>query len=201
MTNKLQDIIDRARQHRKEHTKLDDPTWVNRTLGVKTSNNHLYGKVKWILRSPGNDLLDFYDIQNERLGKDNRAYSPIPPSVVYYYRFNHQYPDELFDKSKNYGINSYLRDRLSHLHNTSDPTYWGQVRTSRFNWLIDKPHEEYVFDYANDLFEYLKIRFNQKAITNTLSVHDITNKKKCEKLEQMFWRGKLKGWSIVVIPK
>jgi hypothetical protein len=61
-------------------------------------NKIIYGGVKWVLRSPGNDLLEFYDRQNILLGKDNRACSAIPPSIVYHYRFEHQYPKELFDK-------------------------------------------------------------------------------------------------------
>lgn len=35
--NSLQDILDRSRKHRKENTKIDDPAWVNRTLGVRTA--------------------------------------------------------------------------------------------------------------------------------------------------------------------
>jgi hypothetical protein len=35
--NPLQDILDRSRQHRKENSKIDDPAWVNRTLGVRNA--------------------------------------------------------------------------------------------------------------------------------------------------------------------
>jgi hypothetical protein len=33
--NPLQDILNRSRQHRKENSKIDNPAWVNRTLGVR----------------------------------------------------------------------------------------------------------------------------------------------------------------------
>lgn len=35
--NPLQKILDEARQHRKENSKLDNDAWVNRTLGVRTA--------------------------------------------------------------------------------------------------------------------------------------------------------------------
>jgi hypothetical protein len=161
-------------------------------------NKDIYGTVKWIVRSPGNDLLYFYDKQNELLGKDNRAYSSIPPSVVYHYRFEHQYPPELFDKSKNYGVNSYLRDRLSHYHNTSDATYWGQVRNKRYDWLVNAPHEEFIFNTKAEALSFLKEKTGQQTIRDTLAVHSVTNKLKKENLEHLFWRGNAKGWSIIV---
>jgi hypothetical protein len=163
-------------------------------------NEELYGNHTWILRSPGNDLLDFYDKQNELLGKENRAHSSIPPSTVYHYRFEHRYPKELFDKSKNYGINAYLRDRLRHLHDTSDPTYWGQVRTKRYDWLVDRAHTEIEFKFRTDIIEYLRKEFGQSGFHLTLAVNDSTFRLKKSKFEHMFWRGKLKGWSIIAIP-
>jgi hypothetical protein len=164
----------------------------------KTRNKQIYGHVKWIVRSPGNDLLDFYDTQNELLGKENRAYSAIPPSIVYHYRFEHQYPTELFNKSKNYGRFAYLRDKLNSYHNTSDPTYWAQIYKSRYNWLVNSPHKEFVFETKYESLQFLSQMTEQKAIRNQLSVHTITGTIKKEKLEQMFWRGKAQGWSIIV---
>lgn len=160
-------------------------------------NKDIYGTVKWIVRSPGNDLLDFYDKQNELLGNSNRAYSAIPPSIVFHYRFEHQFPAELFDKSKNYGRGAYMRDRLKSYHKTSDPTYWGQVYKSRYDWLVDAPHKEFVFDSKADMMEFLKETTGQKSVRDTISVHTVTNRINKENLEHMFWRGNAKGWSIV----
>lgn len=165
---------------------------------VKKNNLKTYGNQVYILRSPGNDLLDFYDQQNKLLGSDNRAYSAIPPSVVYHYRFEHRYPDELFDKSKNYGQYAYLRDQLKNYYQTNDHTYWAQVFKRRYDWLVDNPHTEYRFNIKADLNKFIVEKFNQKCISQKISMISSTNKLKTERLETMFWRGEIKGWSIVV---
>jgi hypothetical protein len=164
---------------------------------TRDRNKKIYGHIKWIVRSPGNDLLEFYDRQNNLLGEDNRAHSAIPPSIVYHYRFEHQYPAELFDKSKNYGRGSYMRDRLKSYHQTSDPTYWRQVYESRYNWLVDRPHKEFVFDTKAKAMKFLKETTGQKSIRDTISVHTITGKITKENLEHMYWRGNARGWSII----
>ena len=164
----------------------------------KEKNLKMYGNQIYILRSPGNNLLDFYDQQNQLLGINNRAYSSIPPSIVYHYRFKHKYPKELFDKSKNYGQYAYLRDRLKSYYQTKDPTYWAQVLKTRYDWLVDHPHIEYRFDLKSDLENFLKEKFNQTAVGVKIHHNDVTGQLKKECLETMFWRGKLKGWSIIV---
>lgn len=166
-------------------------------IGQITSkrNRSLYEEYyTYILRSPGNDLLKFYDAYNLALGKDNRAYSAIPPSVVFYYRFIHEYPDFLFDKSKNYGVNAYLRDKLRHLHDTGDNTYWAQVKNTRHSWLKNEPHQSYEFDYAVDLSKFLQNLSTQKSHNNKFTLVDNIE-------SHLFLRGDLKGWSIVRIPK
>lgn len=169
------------------------------SINSKKSNSVIYGNQTYILRSPGNDLLDFYDKKNLELGSNNRQQSKVPPSVVFEYRFRHEYPKELFDKSKNYGMFAYLRDQLKHYHNTNDPTYWSQIYKNRYDWLVDKPHIEYRFKHKSELMDFLKIQTGQIAISNKLAHNTNTGIIKKESLETMFWRGKLKGWSIVIV--
>lgn len=164
----------------------------------KKSNSIIYGNQTYVLRSPGNDLLDFYDKKNLELGPDNRQYSKVPPSVVFEYRFRHKYPKELFDKSKNYGIFAYLRDQLKRYHKTNDHTYWSQVYKNRYDWLVDEPHNEYRFKHKSELMNFLKEQTGQKAISDKIAHNTNTGNIKEECLETMFWRGKLKGWSIVI---
>lgn len=168
----------------------------------RENNKKLYGGYKWIVCSPGNDMLAYYDEQNELLGKDNRAHSTIPPSVVYHYRFKHEYPAELFDKSKNYGRYAYLRDRLKHYKVDFDPTYWGQVYKTRYDWLIDKPHEEWVFDGRNEMENFLIQNFpSQHAFNIRLGVHhQVTKNAGQTKTSDMMWRGLLRGWSFHIVP-
>lgn len=168
---------------------------------TRERNAVMYGGVEWIVKSPGNDLLDFYDKQNELLGEDNRAYSSIPPSVVFHYRFEHQYPSELFDKSKNYGRFAYLRDKLSNYYKTNDGTYWAQVYKDRYNWLVDEPHKEYKFTYRSEVLAFLLKVTGQNGIRIIPSIHKNTGVRKNNSTEHMFWRGKAKGWSIIIRQK
>jgi hypothetical protein len=195
----IQQILDEDRSNSKINEVSE--SYINRSLAMKARDEEYFSNYIWILRSPGNDLLKFYDLQNELLGKDNRAYSAIPPSVVYYYRFEHEYPKELFDKSKNYGRLSYLRDRLSHYFKATDNTYWGQVYNKRYDWLIDNLHKEWKFQFRSELIQHLKENFDQTSFKVDLAINESTNKLKKFKFEQMFWRGKMRGWSIVAIPK
>jgi hypothetical protein len=144
-----------------------------------------------ILRSPGNDLLDYYDEKNSLLGRENRAYSSIPPSVVYYYRFEHKYPKELDDPSKNYGKLAYLRDRLRHLHNTTDTTYWAQVYKTRYSWMIDKPHQKWIFDSRQKIEKFVKELTGHSSTNLNISLDGNHS-------DHMYWRGKLKGYSVFI---
>lgn len=185
-------------EKRKQQWKYDIERKSTASKRRQNLNLELYGKYDWIVCSPGNDLLDFYDEFNKSLGKDNRAYSAIPPSIVYHYRFEHEYPPELDDKSLNYGKGSYIRDRLKKYHNTNDPTYWGQVRKTRYSWLVNKPHKKFIFNYRKDVVEFFKKTFNQTSFNIDISVNNL---QKHTKHKHLFLRGVAKGWSILVIPK
>jgi hypothetical protein len=165
---------------------------------TREQNRVIYGGYKWIVCSPGNDLLAFYDQQNELLGKDNRAHSIIPPSMVYHYRFEHQYPE--FKRGANRpGRNAYLREKLKHLYDTDDGSYYGQVYATRYDWLVDKPHEEWAFDNANELCDFLQDKFQQKSVGIKLGIHTVTGQIKRQRTQHMFWRGKLRGWSVHIV--
>jgi hypothetical protein len=167
-----------------------------RSETTRKRNEETYGRGTYIIRSPGNDLLDFYDEEMLKLDPTSKAFSKIPPSVVYHYRFEHDYPAELFDKSKNYGRNAYLRDQLSEYHQTTDPkdnTYWGQVYSTRFRWLVDTPHKEYKVKYRKDVEKFFKEELGQGAGFSGLKVNDTEN----ASFVKTFWRGNAAGWSIV----
>jgi hypothetical protein len=92
-----------------------------------------------------------------------------------------------------------LRDRLKAYHNTSDPTYWGQVYKSRYIWLTNTPHQEYVFETKAEAMSFLIKVTGQKSLRDTISVHTVTGKITKENLEHMYWRGKSSGWSIIAV--
>lgn len=191
--NPIQQLIEqqRAKSPIKDMNIKSQSTTIN--------NLETYGSGTYIIRSPGNDLLDFYDKEMQMLDPRGKAFSKIPPSVVYHYRFDHEYPPELFDKSKNYGRNAYLRDQLKEMHQTKDPkdkTYWGQVYTTRFRWLVDKPHQTYEFKYLREVEDFLKNKFNQTVNFKISANRAKWNSKREASFTHMNWRGALAGWSI-----
>ena len=170
------------------------------TFGVRAK----YDLGIYILRSPGNDLLKYYD--NIMLEQDpkSKSYSYIPPSIVFYYRFKHQYPKKLSDKSFNYGKATYLRDCLVNYYNTDDTTYWNQILKDRYNWLVDKPHDKFEFTIIGDLKKFCMKNFGQYQNPKDINVKGLitnTNEIIEGSFHHMWWRGKFAGWSCEFVPK
>jgi hypothetical protein len=191
--NTTDDILD-SKWNRKRNKQEREKSKIN-------SREH-YNLGHYVLRSPGNDLLDFYDSMMLRLDKTSKAWSYIPPSVVHYFRHKHEYPKYVFDKSKNFGVYRYLRETLKNYYDTDDHTYWAQIHKLRYNWITDNPHTEYVFENAIDLDNYLKTTFGQKGVLKTINVKTLITNANTTNLvfEGMWWRGNLAGWSVVFIP-
>lgn len=180
-----------------------DPGWSRKHTQAEKDqtslrNLEIYGKGTYTLTSPGSDLLDYYDAKNALLDPTGKAFSKIPPSVVYHYRFEHEYPAKLFNKSFNYGKWAYLRDELKDYYYTADTTYWVQVYTSRFRWLTTEKSKSYTFKLKSELdafaLEHLgaKIAHHLKTQTasNVLQKGNRVN-------DTVLWRGKLlAGWSL-----
>jgi hypothetical protein len=168
---------------------------------LRENNRKLYGGYKWIVCSPGNDMLAYYDEQNELLGKDNRAHSAIPPSAVYHYRFEHAYPE--FKRGANRpGRNAYLHNKLKHFYDTDDGSYYGQVYATRYDWLVNKPHEEWAFDSRDEMENFIIEKFpSQHSFGLKLGVHHTVTKNAGQtKTSDMKWRGLLRGWSFHIVP-
>jgi hypothetical protein len=149
-------------------------------------NEEKYGTGTYVVRSPGNDLLDFYDQEMKKLDPTSNAASPIPPSVVYHYRFEHEYPE--FKRGANRpGRNSYLREKLKDYYYTDDNSYYATVYTIRYKWLVDTASVVKTFKFNKDAENYMKQQLGQNSFVFT----GVT-----ENNSKMFWRGKAQGWSI-----
>lgn len=161
----------------------------------KKMNEEKYGLGEWIVRSPGNDLLDFYDEQMLILDINSKAYSRVPPSVVYHYRYDHKYPDIIFDKSANYGRWAYLKDQLSSYFSASDNSYYAQVYNTRFHWLKDNPCNTWRFKYKKDALEFIQNYVQQKTLITPHNYRQHFHNHEIH--EFMWWRGKAAGWSVI----
>jgi len=182
-------------------------------LATSTRNREKYNVGKWVLRSPGSDLLDYYDKQNAMLPHDSKAYCKVPPSVVYHYRYEHKYPSKIFDKSYNYGRSAYLRDTLKKYYDSSvldkhmpcgrvkrDNTYWGMIYTRTFRWLTTEKHTAHEFDIQSDMNEFLLKQMDQKSRNISQTIFHMANVDNARYMTQCYWRGKLAGWSVEFIP-
>lgn len=156
----------------------DNNQYIKVGLSTSIRNAAKYGGKKWILRSPGSDLLSYYDEQNLLLGSDNRAYSKIPPSLVFDVRFK-------LNINKSQEIRYYCKN----FYDIKDPTYWFQVRDKRYAWLTEEESQTYEFEFKKDLVDFLKTKFNQPNFYLPSNPDKDWTK--------MFWRGKCAGWSII----
>jgi len=186
-----------------------DPKWRHaRTKAfrknAKIKSREVYDIGTYILRSPGSDLLEFYDSMMLREDPNSKAYSYIPPSLVHRFRYTEDYPKETLCLKYNYGKNAYVRDCLKNYHDTDDMSYWNQTLKTRYDWLTNQPHTEYKFNTRVDLLDFLREKFSQKGFSSNLNPNAVItgnyNKENEIIFEEMWWRGDLAGWSIVFVP-
>ena len=189
MSNKsLQDILDEQRQL--SPIFRHDIGFIARSSNFVLRNRQGYEGTKWVVRSPGNDLLDFYDEFNLKLGKENRAYSAIPPSVVFHLRFRMQLPDAVLGNNQSGGRVTAIKEYCKPWKETHDNSYWGQILVDRYSWLIDEPSKQYEFNDRTNSYEFLKQQSEQSTVHCPLSPSNTSH---------LYLRGRLKGWSIVTV--
>ena len=105
--------------------------------------HNLYGytKQQYVVRSPGNDLLDYYDEQNLLRGSKT---SKLSPSEIFDIRFRWQ-------NKTHKAVKEYCNSKGIFVDNTMYNTY----ATKTFRWLIDEPHQEWVFDSLPEVTNFL----------------------------------------------
>jgi hypothetical protein len=125
------------------------------------------------VRSPGNDLLDFYDEQNLIRGESQRNY--VPPSVIYQIRFSKKYlsTKDIYEIAKPY-------------YDTEDMSYYKNLRKNRLAWLVDTPSVRKICYSQEEVFEYVRSQTGAKTVDYT--VHSKSG---------LGWHGKLAGWSFI----
>jgi hypothetical protein len=139
-----------------------------------------YNKDIYIVRSPGNDLLDFYDSQN--LLRGNGKVSKLSPSEIFDIRFR------WLDKSDR-AIRAYCNSKGISVDGAMFKTYANKT----FGWLVDQPHEEWQFDSLVELSEWICTRTNRNYNGGGQIAHGYMNK-------QIIWMDKgfgLAGWTFI----
>jgi hypothetical protein len=125
------------------------------------------------VRSPGNDLLDFYDEQNLLRGESQRNY--VPPSVIYQIRFSKEYlsTKDIYAIAKPY-------------YDTEDMSFYKNLRKNRLAWLVDTPSVRKICYSQEEVNEYVRAQTRAKTVDYTL-----------HKSGGLGWHGKLAGWSFI----
>lgn len=130
------------------------------------------------VRSPGNDLLEFYDEQNLLRGESQRNY--VPPSVIHKIRFSKEYlsTKDIYAIAKPYYDNNPKTD--------ADWSFYKMLRKERLKWLVDKPSIRKICYSQEEVNEYVRSQTGAKTVDYTLY-----------KEGGLGWHGKLAGWSFI----
>lgn len=131
------------------------------------------------VRSPGNDLLDFYDKQNAIRGERQRL--KIPPSIIYNIRFSESYlsTKDIYHICKPYYDNGAVTD--------SDWSYYKNMRKNRLAWLVDTPSIKKICHSEKEINEFVS-----QSIKQEIDCHNVLNGN-----VGLGWHGKLGGWSFI----
>jgi len=100
---------------------------------------------KYVVHSPGKDLLYIYD---KHATVKNKTFLP---STIYHYRYEHEYPNfnDLNDRYNTYikpGKNDYLKERLSYVFESSANAYYVNSINRKYPWLTTAKSKSYEFD-------------------------------------------------------
>lgn len=145
-----------------------------------------YNKYTYILRSPGNDLLDYYDKLNSERPISDRI--KLSPSEIFDLRFR-----KSFNNKKE--ARRYIKDLLISKGINVNPSMHDTYAFNTLSWLIDEPHVEYKFnslvDLSKKICELTNRRFNHHGTIG----HEFVQREMC-----WYKRDKaMAGWSVVKI--
>lgn len=157
---------------------------------TRSAMNHSLYASEYEVRSPGNDLLDFYDQQNLLLGPGRR--SAIPPSVIFRVRFRTKLPKTRSGANQTApNITSTVREICRPYKETKDTSYWHQVLKTKMDWLVDTPAQRWRFTYHKDALAHIEQQIGHRPSINPYN----------PRLDYAWFRGAAKGWSIVCLDR
>ena len=176
--------------HAKNLIKYGDSAYCKKiTKHLVKLNKERYNDTVYVFRTPGNDLLDFYD----RMQKE-QAFSKcvIPPSVVFQIRFREQYPIG----KKMSRIKEICKPYIDFDTMKPGNSFTKDIHKRAFKWLVDEPHEAYEFDTYQGILDFILKEYNSKSFI-PISPYSKTK----PKTEHVFKHSKLAGCSIIAVKK
>lgn len=170
--------------------KYEDPIYAEKiNKSLLKINKERFAHQQYVFRTPGSDLLDFYDKMWTQ--RDAKIKCRIQPSVVYQLRFLEEY--ERGKKQKK------VLDICSKYIDVTNINQTFAKDTLKFNykWLTTEKSKQYTFETQQEVLDFLLKEYNTKSY---IPVNP--NAKKHEKQEEyMWWHSKLVGCSIIVKEK
>ena len=148
-------------------------------------NKERFAHIKYVFRTPGNDLLDFYDKMREK--REATGKSQIKPSVIYQIRYVEQYEKGF--------MNARVREILSEHVDLSKQSecFCGDVRKRHMKWLTTEKSKQYTFSTQKEILDFLEKEYNTKSY---IPINPTADK---PVYEHMWWHGKLVGCSLIAV--
>ena len=164
----------------------------------RMANLETYSRGTYIVRSPGNDLLDFYDMMHKRkIDAPKSNITPIPPSRIFEFRFRTELPNtsgaNQFSGPTQVEIYRNVCKPYADNHDSKKVTIDKKVL---YKWLVDKPSVQKEFKLAKHAVDYLSKLRGSQHLGLRLFVHTDN-----QVFEDLFWKGPLAGYSIIFIPE
>jgi hypothetical protein len=144
--------------------------------------HNLYGHNKniYIIRSPGNNLLDYYDFKN--LQRDTKKISKLSPSEIFDIRFRWK------DKSR-----KLIKEFCDSKGIKVDGAMYDTYRSKTMRWLVDSPHQEWKFDNFIDMSKWICDKTNKQFKGGGQIAHSYIER-------EMIWQdygNAFNGWSFL----
>tara|TARA_R110000764_G_scaffold236278_1_gene331336 strand:- start:38 stop:775 length:738 start_codon:yes stop_codon:yes gene_type:complete len=176
---------------------------------IKANEDYNSNRGTYILRSPGIDLLDFYDAKwheyVDNLGvnggmsgknKGRNRVGKVPPSVVYKMRFELSGPRAGGNAST---ISPFKHEAWELMGEYLEQdsvwcNYHLDTRKTMYRWLTQERSISYEFNILEELYDFMDAHIGMKVDRGQIRPH---SKKNCRP-DTIWWRKEAAGWSIVV---
>jgi len=164
-----------------------DTYYINNAMSSDRMRSYNLKKVeqyKYIFRTPGSDLLDFYDKMWQKYTRTNK--SPIPPSAVYRIRYQ-----ETYEKGKKMQKLWDIIGEYTDISRLSE-CFPKDAINRHCKWLTKEKSKQYTFNIQLDLRKFILENYNIKDKALLISPTGKGIK------ETIFWFGDIAGCSIIV---
>lgn len=119
------------------------------------------------IRSPGNDLLNYYDEMNELRGHNIKL--NIPPSAIFHIRFRLKKDSKTGKNPTARAVYEYAKQWYDNgVKNDSDWSYYKSLIRLRLPWLVDEPAKRHIVFSQQEMYDFMQAEVGNRATANAL---------------------------------